>query len=224
MTMGWYDLIAPIYDLGATGSGGPRREAVAQLRLQPGDRVLDIACGTGLNFTHIEAALGPGGLLIGLDFSPGMLAKARRRAERRGWENVRLIEADARSLSRELLMEHAGADRVDSVLCTLGLTVVPDWERVFEQSWALLRPTGRYAVMDWWLERRSLFARFLELISHGDAQRQCWTPLQERSIDYSRSTFIWGNVFVAAGTAPSAPSTEEGSASQRVPAREAAQT
>ena len=75
--MSWYDFISPLYDIGATGSGRPRREAVAQLRLEPGNTVLDIACGTGLNFPFIEAGIGPEGLLIGLDYSTGMLAKAQ---------------------------------------------------------------------------------------------------------------------------------------------------
>ncbi len=202
--MSWYDFISPFYDIGATGSGGPRREAVAQLRLQPGDTVLDIACGTGLNFPYVQAAIGPEGLLIGLDYSSGMLARARRKVQRRGWETVLLIQADARTLSAELLREHTGVERLDKALCTLGLTVVPDWEAVFDQSWALLKPGGRYALMDWWLERRNLFARFLAFISHGEVGRRCWAPLEETSEDYSHSTFVRGMVFVAAGTVPGA--------------------
>ena len=206
--MGWYDLISPLYDIGATGSGRPRREAVAQLRLKPGDAVLDVACGTGLNFPIIEAGIGPGGLLLGLDYSAGMLARARRKVQRQGWGNVRLIQADARTLAEELLKEHAGVDRVDKVLCTLGFTVVPDWEMVFERSLALLKPDGRYAIMDWWLERRNLFARFLEFVSHGEVGRRCWVPLEEKSAEYSHATFVRGMVFVAAGTVPAAASGE----------------
>lgn len=198
--MNWYDVISPLYDLGATGSGRVRREAVTELRLKAGDAVLDIACGTGLNFPLIQAGIGPEGLLIGLDFSAGMLAKARPRVRRQGWDNVHLIEADARTLSKELLREHAGIDRVDRVLCTLGFTVVPDWEAVFQRSCALLRRGGRYAIMDWHVPRRNLFSWFLNSISQGDVSRKTWSLLEENVEDYRYRTFIGGNVFVAAGT------------------------
>lgn len=199
--MNWYDIIAPLYDIGATGSGGPRREAVAQLRLSPGDTVLDLACGTGMNGPYIQERIGDEGLLIGLDYSAGMLAKARGKAQRHGWQNVRLIQADAGTVSADLLKENAGVERVDKLLCTLGLTVIPDWEEAFEHAWPLLRPGGRCAVMDWHVSGRSLFARFLNAISHGDVSRRCWAPLEEKSVDYSKSTFIRGMVFVAGGSA-----------------------
>ncbi len=202
--MSWYDLISPLYDIGATGSGRPRREAVAQLRLEAGDVILDLACGTGLNFPSVEAVIGTGGLLVGLDYSSGMLAKARRRVQRNGWSNVRLIQADARTLSEDLLKEHANVDRIDNVLCTLGFTVIPDWEAVFEQSWALLKPGGRYAIMDWYVKQRNLFSWFLNSISQADVSRRTWAPLEQKTEDYSYRPFIAGNVFVAAGTVPGA--------------------
>ena len=200
--MSWYDLIAPLYDIGSAGSGRPRRDVVAQLCLEPGDVVLDIACGTGLNFPLIETGIGAEGLLIGLDFSPGMLTKAQGKVQRDRWGNVRFIRADARTLSEELLKEHAGVGRVDKVLCTLGFTVVPDWEAVFARSWALLRPGGRYAIMDWHVKRRNPFSWFLNSISQGDVSRRTWVPLDQQSDDYSYRTSIGGNVFVAAGTVP----------------------
>jgi ubiquinone/menaquinone biosynthesis C-methylase UbiE len=200
--MGWYDHISPLYDIGSTGSGRPRREAVAQLRLEPGEVILDMACGTGLNFPFIQPGIGSEGLLIGLDYSSGMLAKAQRKVQRHRWGNVRLIQADARSLSEDLLREHAGVNGVDKVLCTLGFTVVPDWEAVFEQSCALLKPGGRYAIMDWYVNQRNLFSWFLNSISEGDVSRRTWAPLEQKTEDYSYRTFTGGNVFVAAGTVP----------------------
>lgn len=71
--------------------GRQRRHFVARLELNTGDVVLDVACGTGLNFPLIQAAIGPQGRLIGVDLSPDMLAKARDTVSRNKWQNVTLI-------------------------------------------------------------------------------------------------------------------------------------
>src|SRR3989304_5196927 len=56
-----------------------RREAVEVLDVDPGATVLEIGCGTGLNFGYIEERIGPGGRLIALDYTPAMLEQAARR-------------------------------------------------------------------------------------------------------------------------------------------------
>ncbi len=70
-----------------------RRHFVARLELKPGDVVLDVACGTGLNFSLIQPAIGQQGSLIGIDLSPDMLAMARERVSRNKWQNVTLISS-----------------------------------------------------------------------------------------------------------------------------------
>ena len=90
-----YRRAAANYDRHMWFARGTHREAVRQLELQPGQVVLDVACGTGLNFEAIEDRIGPSGRLIGLDLSPEMLAHARARVDSAGWENVTLVEAAA---------------------------------------------------------------------------------------------------------------------------------
>ncbi len=72
-----------------------RRAAVLRLALRPGDRVLDLGCGTGLSLPLLQAAVGATGAVYGVELSPDMLARARRRVEEAGWRNVRLFEANA---------------------------------------------------------------------------------------------------------------------------------
>lgn len=72
--------------------GRYRRRAVDRLQLQPGQTVLDVACGTGANFERLRDALGPEGKLVGVDLSPEMLAVARQRIAEHGWANVELVE------------------------------------------------------------------------------------------------------------------------------------
>lgn len=71
------------------------RAALTQLALQPGETVLDVACGTGLNFAGIRRAIGPQGRLIGIEQSPEMLDVARKRVASHAWRNIELIESAA---------------------------------------------------------------------------------------------------------------------------------
>jgi demethylmenaquinone methyltransferase/2-methoxy-6-polyprenyl-1,4-benzoquinol methylase len=64
---------------------------VGELAPRPGETVLDVGCGTGLNFGSIQDRIGPSGLLIGIDLCPAMLARARARADAADWDNVVLI-------------------------------------------------------------------------------------------------------------------------------------
>src|SRR5680860_236148 len=96
-----YGLIAPLYD---TVSGEwpiyriGRIAGIRALQLKPGDRVLDIGCGTGLNFPLLREAVGPGGRIVGVDISGEMLQRSRTRAARRGWANVEVVHADATTI------------------------------------------------------------------------------------------------------------------------------
>lgn len=62
--------------------------------MRRGETVIDVACGTGLNFEPLREAVGSQGRIIGVDISGGMLALARERSEARGWSNVELLEGD----------------------------------------------------------------------------------------------------------------------------------
>jgi SAM-dependent methyltransferase len=70
-----------------------QRMAVERLELRPGETVIDVACGTGLNFPLLEADVGQAGKIIGIDLSPEMIAQARQRVADEGWDNVTLLEA-----------------------------------------------------------------------------------------------------------------------------------
>jgi acyl dehydratase/ubiquinone/menaquinone biosynthesis C-methylase UbiE len=90
-----YRRLAGSYDLTTAWLEPYRHRAVSHLRLQPGEVVLDVGCGTGLSFEPIQAAIGPSGRLVGIEPCPEMLAAARARVEAAGWANVTLLEASA---------------------------------------------------------------------------------------------------------------------------------
>lgn len=76
-----------------------RERTVAALGLQPGDRVLDVGCGTGLSMPMLRAAVGEGGHVYGFDHSDEMLVQAHRRVAAAGWENVTLLATPAQGLT-----------------------------------------------------------------------------------------------------------------------------
>lgn len=118
-----------------------RRGAVDALRLRPDSRVLEIGCGTGLNFHHLLKPLDPAaGRLAGVDFSADMLARARRRCRRRGWDNVDLLHADASQLNLGI--------RFDAILFAYSLTMIPDWNSALRRAFEHLVAGGRLVVLD----------------------------------------------------------------------------
>lgn len=201
-----YDFFAYYYDLTTEPIHRQHRiEAVAQLRLRPGQTVLDVPCGTGANLGWLHDGVGEGGRIIGCDYSPGMLRRAHRKVAARGWANVELHETDARRITPALI----DAERVDAVISMLGMTVMPDWQDVFELTWGLLRPGGRYVIMDLYLAGRPfsrLVDAFYRVAANADSTRRVWEPLAARVADFERhdDPRLGGMSFVAAGTKPAA--------------------
>jgi SAM-dependent methyltransferase len=84
-----------------------RGEAIAALRLGPGDTVLDVGCGTGLSFELLHERVGAGGHIVGIEQCPEMMAKAHARVHENGWRNVELVCAPAATAQSEVLADAA---------------------------------------------------------------------------------------------------------------------
>jgi len=102
-----YDVTSRLYPAPGYPQRAQRRRAVQALGLHAGDIVIDVACGTGLNFPLIEEAIGPSGRLLGVDLTDAMLARAQDRIHSHGWSNVTLVQADAAAFDFP-----AGADAI----------------------------------------------------------------------------------------------------------------
>ena len=139
----WYDATRWTYIRG-------RRRVVRELALQPGDRVLEVGCGTGLNLKHLAKAVGPDGHVVGLDYVRPMLRRAAPKAERlnkRKAAQVDLVQADAAALPLP-------AERFNAVLFSYSLTMIPDWTRAIDEAIRVLQPGGRVASLDFSDARR----------------------------------------------------------------------
>jgi demethylmenaquinone methyltransferase / 2-methoxy-6-polyprenyl-1,4-benzoquinol methylase len=132
-----FDRIAPVYDaMNRTMTAGLDRRwrrLTAEAAVRPGDDVLDACCGTG---DLAIAASRAGGNVTGLDFSPAMLARARRKAPGLEW-----IEGDL------LALPFADAS-FDSATVGFGVRNVEDLGRAIEELRRVLRPGGRLGVLE----------------------------------------------------------------------------
>ncbi len=137
----WYDWANRIAALlrGVSGTG-ERRKAVRHLGLTPGGRVLEVSVGTGTNLPLIAEHVGPAGRLVGLDISPAMLARCRKKMRGEGLE-VDLVEGEAAHLPF--------ADRAfDAVFHHGGIAEFGDRRGAIAEMMRVAKPGAKVVVCD----------------------------------------------------------------------------
>lgn len=133
-----YRRLAPIYDLLVPLIDRRARELTVELAdVRDGERILDIGTGTGRTWLPL-ARRNPKGLTVGLDATPAMLARARRKGAALPKQNWQLVIGDARSLPFD-------TSSFDLVTCSFVLEIFPpeEIERVLTEVRRVLRPGGR---------------------------------------------------------------------------------
>jgi ubiquinone/menaquinone biosynthesis C-methylase UbiE len=132
---------APLYNLTPDRTLPGRCPARLALGVQPGNRILDLACGTGLNFTRLSRLAGKEGLVVGVDLTPAMLEIACANIARRGLDNVEVCEADAANL-------HFSDDGFDRAIVTYALNIIPDYAGAIQEVHRVLAYGGRFVALE----------------------------------------------------------------------------
>ncbi len=189
---------AGTYDLELALLEPIRRIAVARLALQPGQTVLDIACGTGLSLALLQQGVGAGGRIVGIEQSPEMIARARQRVRQQGRRNVRLVCAPA---------EEAGlVGCADAALFHFTHDVLRRPEAL-DHVLRHLRPGARVVATG--LQWAPAWALPVNLLVWGAARRSVstlgglgrpWNLLAERVDGLAVESLLLGAVFVATAT------------------------
>lgn len=151
----FYDATRKYYLLG-------RDHLIANLAPAPGDRVLEIACGTGRNLAALRAKH-PNTQLYGLDISEQMLISARKKLG----QDARLARADACCFDPTALFQQR---QFDHILFSYSLSMIPDWQAALDEAMRHLAPGGQLHIVDFgdqadlprWFKRglRAWLARF----------------------------------------------------------------
>ena len=114
--------------------------AIKNLALQRGNLVIELGCGTGLNFPLLIEQIGPEGRLVGVDLTPGMLEIAQKRIERYGWKNVELVQSD--------ITAYDFPNETDGMLATGLFGYIPEYDRVIKTASESLVPGGHLSILD----------------------------------------------------------------------------
>jgi S-adenosylmethionine-diacylgycerolhomoserine-N-methlytransferase len=133
-----YDLSRKFYLLG-------RDEAISRLRPAPGDKVLEIGCGTGRNLVKLAQAY-PEARLFGVDASREMLATAAASTRRTGLASrIALAQADATTFDPQGLFGYISFERV---MISYALSMIPAWRGALAQALDLVAPSGTLQIVD----------------------------------------------------------------------------
>jgi phosphatidylethanolamine/phosphatidyl-N-methylethanolamine N-methyltransferase len=152
---GVYEKLASVYDItfGPTLHPG-RVQALQRMQIHPGDKILEVGVGTGINCSMYPSNTE----ITGIDFSAGMLEKARERVARKGTKNVRLLQMDAQDLKFD-------DDTFDIVYAPYLISVVPDPVKVAREMRRVCKPGGRIVFLNHFLSPNKLLSKAERMIS-----------------------------------------------------------
>jgi len=152
---GVYDKLAKVYDLifGPTLHPG-RLQAIQRMSIRPGERVLEVGVGTGINLSLYPAHCH----VTGIDFSSSMLEKARERVARKDIKRVRLLQMDAADLK-------FADESFDIVYAPYLISVVPDPVKVAQEMRRVCRTGGRIIFLNHFLSPNPVLSRVERAIS-----------------------------------------------------------
>lgn len=178
-----------------------RKAAVENLNLTPGDTVVDLGCGTGLNFGLLREKVGSNGSIIGIDLSDKMLRQAKNRADRLGWQNVTLVQAD--------MAEYSFPPKTDGILSTLALTMSPEYDQVIQQAADTLEPGKRISIFElkkpeqWpkWLVRGMIALLKSYGVRSDHTERTPWRSVENHFPRSEMKEYYFGATYVVTGIA-----------------------
>jgi SAM-dependent methyltransferase len=163
---GW-DLAADAYEgLWQNQLSRAHRRLLQLAAPERGERVLDVACGTGLIALAAAESVGQRGHVTGVDISERMVEAAARRAAALGFDNARFLRMEGERLS-------CPDASFDLLYCALGLMYMPEFDHALGEMHRVLRPGGRIAVAVWGERARCGWSAIFPIVDAEVASDVC---------------------------------------------------
>jgi ubiquinone/menaquinone biosynthesis C-methylase UbiE len=194
-----YDISANLYYLLGIREFAYRKKAVDTLKLERGDTVVEIGCGTGLNFQLLRERVGSEGKIIGVDLTVEMLSEASKRIEHHNWSNIELVRSDAAAY---IFPEHT-----DGIISTFAITLIPEYDKIIRKGAAALSPGKRLVVLDFkmpdswptWLIKFFVIITRPFGVTLDLADRHPWESIDQCLDLVEFNTQYFGGIYIAAG-------------------------
>jgi len=145
----------------------PAQDLMLQMTaLRSGEKLIDIACGTGLVTFPAAEMVGPDGFILATDISEGMVKKGRELAEQKNYRNVRFERMDAEELT-------VTDGEFDVALCALGLMYFPDPLKGLKEMYRALKPGGRASAAVWGQRDNCGWSEVFEIVDKRVSSEVC---------------------------------------------------
>lgn len=177
-----------------------RIKAVDALNIKQGDIVVDLCCGSGLNFPHLQNAIGPEGKIIGVDLSADMLKVAEKQVKEKKWENITLINSDA--------AQYQFPKSINGIITSYAITLIPEYDSIITRGANALNKGGRFVILDFkkpesWPEWfAKLMVRFF-IKPYGGTydlkDRHAWESLGKYLKLNEFKEYYFGSTYIATG-------------------------
>lgn len=192
-----YDFTANLYHLIGFREKSYRKKAILELALNPGDTVVEMGCGTGINFPYLRDAVGDSGNIIGVDLTDAMLQQAKQRVKSKAWKNISLVQSDAAL--------YKFPSPLNGVFSSFALTLVPEYESVIANAYNALPKGGRMVLLDLkkpehlplWITKLAVAISKPFGVGLDLSNRKPWETLQHYFTNVSVSNSFGGFAYIA---------------------------